>query len=370
MWFYESHIRKGLPLEIYQLVADFQAVMDHYNIPFFFSSGTLLGAVRHGGLIPWDDDADCCVLEENFEKFISITPVLNRLGYATPLLNGLGYVTYPEEYKWVGYKVYKPGKACLDVFMMSPQNDLYVYPSGWPHMKLTKEKIYPLRKIKFGSVAISVPRDIKDFLTQNFGEGWATVGQKYNHFSLVHTETCPEEILNPREFLPAGPFGPLVDNLAKISEPFELDVNASDIFEYMRRAPSERTSYPTKNAKITLLSGFDAVETEIKGRWLTNGEASLIFKPKQSAHAYFVKLMGYTYRPDDSNEWNVQCYDNEKLIDAEIDDEGLGFFLFGNTERTIKLKMSQDSPSNYGSTDSRNLSFFLKKIQVYGGNAL
>lgn len=57
-------------LVMLRMLKIFDFLCNKYNIDYFLTGGTLLGAVRHQGFIPWDDDIDVGMTRENFERFI------------------------------------------------------------------------------------------------------------------------------------------------------------------------------------------------------------------------------------------------------------------------------------------------------------
>lgn len=59
---------RAVQMQILDRVAAF---CDSQGLVYFLSSGTLLGAVRHGGYIPWDDDIDLYMPRESYDRFVA-----------------------------------------------------------------------------------------------------------------------------------------------------------------------------------------------------------------------------------------------------------------------------------------------------------
>ncbi len=78
-----------------EILKSVDTICKKHKLPYFAIGGTLLGAVRHKGFIPWDDDIDIGLSRENFEKFCEIAdnelPPHYRLLYNTNPKNGLLY---------------------------------------------------------------------------------------------------------------------------------------------------------------------------------------------------------------------------------------------------------------------------------------
>ena len=55
------------------ILLDFDRFCKKHKISYQLFSGTLIGAIRHNGFIPWDDDVDVCMLRDEYEKFLKLS---------------------------------------------------------------------------------------------------------------------------------------------------------------------------------------------------------------------------------------------------------------------------------------------------------
>lgn len=63
---------KDLQKSQIEILKEIDSVCKKNNLQYSLYAGTLLGAVRHKGFIPWDDDLDICMSRENYNKFLEI----------------------------------------------------------------------------------------------------------------------------------------------------------------------------------------------------------------------------------------------------------------------------------------------------------
>lgn len=124
---------KKLQEEILDLLVEFDRVCRKNHIEYSLACGTLLGAVRHHGFIPWDNDADVELTREEYEKFV-------RIGQDDLQKDRFFFQDSSTDpgYKWPYGKLRKknthyvrPGQSdlkqqdgiCIDVFILDPTSD-------------------------------------------------------------------------------------------------------------------------------------------------------------------------------------------------------------------------------------------------------
>ncbi len=90
---YDNETLRKVQLTELEILRDFVELCDKHNITYFGIAGTGIGAIRHGGFIPWDDDIDVAMPRADHERFVKIAQKEYADKYI--VLNGENYPNYP-----------------------------------------------------------------------------------------------------------------------------------------------------------------------------------------------------------------------------------------------------------------------------------
>ena len=161
--------------KFYSLFEKFDKMCKHHNIQYFIIAGSLLGAVRHGEMIPWDDDIDVGIFEKDLEILKNID--FKQYGLQPHGLNknNIGKITFENHKEFCE----KMKDIFIDIFVMENKNNKIQYIceyalNTWPNEYFNEHELYPLKYYKFGRIKVLGPNKYKSYCNRAWGANWDT----------------------------------------------------------------------------------------------------------------------------------------------------------------------------------------------------
>lgn len=203
--------------QLYSLIKEVDAIFKKMDISYFVIGGTLLGAIRHGGLIPWDDDIDIGIFEHDTKKLFSkrLERQLEKRGLVLNTEDDLG--TYKIHYKR-GQKIqgYSHRFPFLDIFVYKKLGqkgkEKYVIAdedarSVWPKDVYPVKDLFPLVDYSFGPLMLPGPLNSRKLLKKIYGQDvFETYYEEYDHQKETRRKKVKKDML-PWDYIPVLPSG-------------------------------------------------------------------------------------------------------------------------------------------------------------------
>ena len=155
---------------------DVHDIFTFYNIEYWIQGGTLVGALRHKGLMLWDDDFDINVKITDFPSIFQLQPMLEKLRYYL--------LIYPNFMLKIG--TWSLDGCWVDVFPTYHDSEKTTYVNHWwkrdrDPLYIYDTELYPLRLYQFGKLQLWGPCDPHSYLKCGFGDNYMKEVLIYNH---------------------------------------------------------------------------------------------------------------------------------------------------------------------------------------------
>lgn len=145
------------------LLKTFVEICQKHKLDYWLDFGTLLGAVRHGGFVPWDDDIDVSMRREDIVKFRDI--------FATEQKTDVDFLFWMGEQSRLVFK--NDTGAFLDIYAYDEIDDklhpVPVFPIKSYNSLIPDRFIYPFSQIEFCGIKFNAPHNPDSYLRIKYG---------------------------------------------------------------------------------------------------------------------------------------------------------------------------------------------------------
>jgi len=198
---------------VYSLARRLHSVLSKIELVYWTSGGTTLGIVRHGGLIPWDDDVDICILIEDVPKLLKSVSEFEDCGLTLQEAQTYSFKIFdPRDSDAVQNSHYTHRYPFCDVFVMQKVKDEYtlcdkIGRNTWPNEKYLQHQIDHIEPRKFGNFYLQCPGDPQLYLSNTYGDNWDRKGAThfFNHANAGYFRSEYFD-MDQDMFMPAVPF--------------------------------------------------------------------------------------------------------------------------------------------------------------------
>jgi len=162
-------------------------LFEKHKIPFCLDGGTLLGIVREGRLLPWDNDLDFFVRGVDASKVKSLKWSLLFLGCKlvkrkAEEVNGPIKKGDPRIYKIQTLKKYDGQRVVIDLIFKYADDENYHWVVGRNpsvHKKIARHFYDKFDKLNYKGVDYPIPCEVEDYLTKRYGD-WRTPKKEWD----------------------------------------------------------------------------------------------------------------------------------------------------------------------------------------------